>query len=297
VTLAHVRYLLDRVHDTGRKLDAILVPRSTHAAVPVRHALDCASCPVVAASPAMVRAAFVIGDDALARRGVRLIDGEITLVEPDRLRAQMHEAFGEMLAATRSESDAAVAMGLAAMGALDAQLQSRAQRVFDRLDRVTDRGAVLVIARPYHADPGICHHVGEELQAIGYPVLSIRSLPRDPVHLARLFRDDLSAGRIEDPFDIRDLLPESDNSGASERLWAARFAAAHGRLGVIDLSSFKCAQDAPTYAPMHSLFERAGTVRCNLHDLDETRPATSLRLRLQTFAHAMQEKGLRPWSL
>ncbi len=296
VTLAHVSHLLTNVHDAGRPLDAIVVPRTTHAATPVKHALDCASCPVVAAAPAMVRAAFASGDDALARRGIHLVDGAVDLADHERLRAQMHTSFGGLLEATRAESDEAVARGLAAMRALDVQLQSRAASVLDALDGHSSRGAVLVIARPYHADPGICHRVGEELQSLGYPVLTIRSLPREPERLTRLFGADVASGLIEDPFDIRDLLPESDNSGASERLWAARFAASHGRLGVLDLSSFKCAQDPPTYASMRALFDRAGTIRCNLHDLDETRPITSLRLRLKTFAHALGEKGLHAWS-
>ena len=69
-----------------------------------------------------------------------------------------------------------------------------------------------------------------------------------------------------------------------------------GTLGVVDLSSFKCAQDAPTYAPVRSLLASAGVPYCALHDLDETRPRVSLRMRLRTFASAMQARGLAPWS-
>jgi predicted nucleotide-binding protein (sugar kinase/HSP70/actin superfamily) len=296
VTLAHVEHLVSRVHDAGAPLDALYVPRATHAATPVRHTLDCASCPVVAAAPAMVRAGYVLADDALAPRGIRLIDEPLTLSDPSALRAQLFSAFGELLAVSRAQSDAAVACGLAAMRALDTALQTRAAAVLARLAREPALGAVLVVARPYHADPGINHRVGEELAALGYPVLTVRSLPRDEAVLSRWMRAPLAAGTIEDVFDVRDLLPESDNSGASERLWAARIAAGHGRLGVLDLGSFKCAQDAPTYAPMRALFADARVVRCNLHDLDETRPAVSLRMRLRTFAHALRGRGMAPWS-
>jgi predicted nucleotide-binding protein (sugar kinase/HSP70/actin superfamily) len=99
-----------------------------------------------------------------------------------------------------------------------------------------------------------------------------------------------------DPFDTRDLHPEMDNSGGAERLWAARIAARHGSLGVLDLSSFKCAQDPPTHTSIRAVLGAARVPHCLLHDLDETRPRTSLRLRLRTFVHAMRERGLGPWT-
>lgn len=299
VSLAHVHYLLHRVHDAGRRLDVLFVPRFTHALTPVRHTVDSASCPVVTASPALVRAAFAVASNALQQRGIVLLDPTVTVTDPELLRTQMFEAFRDILDITRDESDAAVAEGMAAMRRLDCHLQKRARAVLDAIERSASigsgLGAVLVLCRPYHADPGIHHHVGDELQALGYPVLTIRSIPRDLDYLSKLFSTDLSSGLIEDPYDIRDLLPECDNSGASERLWAARFAARHGRLGVVDLSSFKCAQDAPTFVPIRQLFDSAGVVSCSLHDLDETRPVVSLRMRLRTFAHALREKGLMPW--
>ena len=110
-------------------------------------------------------------------------------------------------------------------------------------------------------------------------MLTPRSLPR--------------RGRL----DIQELSPECVNSGAAERLWAARFAAQHERLGVIDLSSFRCGQDVPLAAPVRELCETTGTPLAILHDLDETRPVAALRLRLETFAHAMRARGLGPTPL
>lgn len=292
VTLAHVHHLLHRVHDRGRRLDALFVPRVTHAVTPVRHAADCASCPVVAASPALVRASF--GADALSERGIALLDPEVALSQPERLRSQMFSAFRALLGMSRDESDAAVDAGVAAVRRFEARLHARAGALLSASSQ--GRGAVLVLARPYHADPGLSHHVGAELQSLGYPSMSTRAIPRDESWLRRIMSDELRRGVIADPFDVRDLLPECDNSGGGERLWAARVAARHGGLGVLDLSSFKCAQDAPTYAPVRSLLSEAGAAYCALHDLDETRPRISLRMRLRTFVKTMQERGLGPWS-
>ncbi|MFO0608978.1 MAG: BadF/BadG/BcrA/BcrD ATPase family protein [Polyangiales bacterium] len=284
--LAHVHHLVER-----GGFDALLVPRVTRATTCVRHAVDCASCPVVAASPALVRAAF---EAAVAARGARLLDPELDLARPDLLAAQLHGSLGELLGTTRDESDRALDVARRAAARFDNALQARGRVV---LDGARDgRGAVLILARPYHVDPGVCHHVGAELAALGYPSLSIRALPRDEAYLAARFADDLARGAIADPFDVRDLLPEADNSGGAERLWGARFAARHGVLGVLDLSSFKCAQDAATAAPVARLLREADVPTCALHDLDETRPRVSLRMALQTFAHAMRRRGLRPWT-
>jgi predicted CoA-substrate-specific enzyme activase len=289
VSLAHVKHLL---HGRRGRLDALFLPRVTRAVTPVRHAVDCASCPVVAAAPAMVRAAFFEGSSPLARDAV-LLDPELSLAEPGRLAAQLHEAFGPLLGATRAQSDEALERALTAARAFEAALQARGRALLEAL--TPGRGAVLVLSRPYHLDPGLCHRVSSEVQALGYPTLGIQALPRDRSWLTELFRQDLDAGAIADPFDTRDLHPEMDNSGGSERLWAARIAARHGALGVVDLSSFKCAQDAPTHAPIRRLLGAARVPHCTLHDLDETRPRTSLRLRLRTFLHAMRERGLGPW--
>jgi predicted nucleotide-binding protein (sugar kinase/HSP70/actin superfamily) len=42
-----------------------------------------------------------------------------------------------------------------------------------------------MLGRPYHNDPGLNHSVLEEFQALGYPILSMRSLPRTGVRSTR----------------------------------------------------------------------------------------------------------------
>ena len=54
-----------------------------------------------------------------------------------------------------------------------------------------DRIAILMIGRPYHLDPGLNHSIPEEFQLLGYPVLSIRSVPKDEAWLSRYFEEDL----------------------------------------------------------------------------------------------------------
>ena len=60
------------------------------------------------------------------------------------------------------------------------------------------RSACCCSGGPYHLDPGLHHGVPDEYQALGYPILSIRSIPKDPKWLARFFKDDLERGFVDD---------------------------------------------------------------------------------------------------
>ncbi|MCC6994649.1 MAG: hypothetical protein IT370_08580 [Deltaproteobacteria bacterium] len=275
VALAHVHHLLAR-HDAGHRLDAMLMPHFTHALTQVTGTVDSASCPVVAGVPALVRASF---GEALAARGIMLLDPVVRITARAEVEVAMHEALAPLTGTSREVSDAAVAAGYQALAEVQARLTELGTQVVDDLDAGRRNAAVVVLLRPYHVDPGLSHRLGEELQALGWAVLTPRSLPR--------------RGRL----DVQELSPECVNSGAAERLWAARFAAQHERLGVIDLSSFRCGQDVPLAAPVRELCETTATPLAILHDLDETRPVAALRLRLQTFAHAMRARGLGPTPL
>jgi hypothetical protein len=88
--------------------------------------------------------------------------------------------------------------------------------------------------------------VPDEYQALGYPILSIRSIPKDPQWLARFYKDDLDRKFIDTPLSVQDVWPENYSTNSVQKVWAAKFAARHPNVVVLDLSSFKCGHDAPT---------------------------------------------------
>ena len=132
---------------------------------------------------------------------------------------------------------------------------------------------MLVLCRPYHADPGLHHGIPEEMQSLGYPIVSIRSIPKDPAWLARYFKEDVAKGRLTDPLDLSDVWPENYSTNSVMKVWAARFAARHPNIALLDLSSFKCGHDAPTYGLIDSIVKASGTPRLVLHDIDANKPA------------------------
>ena len=51
------------------------------------------------------------------------------------------------------------------------------------------------------------------------------------------------------------------------------FAARHPNVVVLDLSSFKCGHDAPTYGLIDSIIETSKTPYAALHDIDANKPS------------------------
>ena len=47
--------------------------------------------------------------------------------------------------------------------------------------------------------------------------------------------------------------------------------------------------DQPTYTPVQQIVERSGTLFFSFQDLDSTKPAGSVKIRVETIAHYMQK--------
>jgi predicted nucleotide-binding protein (sugar kinase/HSP70/actin superfamily) len=147
-----------------------------------------------------------------------------------------------------------------------------------------------VLARPYHMDPGIGHEIEVDLQAYGYSMLWAQYLPIDADILEWMFRADIDAGHIASPLDIADVWPSSYSANTNEILWAAKFAARMPWITcVIRLSSYECGMDQPTYSPVQQIVEQSGTLFFSFQDLDSTKPAGSVKIRVETIAHYLEK--------
>jgi predicted nucleotide-binding protein (sugar kinase/HSP70/actin superfamily) len=57
------------------------------------------------------------------------------------------------------------------------------------------------------------------------------------------------------------------------------------RDSAIRLSSYECGMDQPTYSPVQQIVESSGTLFFSFQDLDATKPAGSVNIRVETIAH------------
>ena len=130
---------------------------------------------------------------------------------------------------TAEEPAAAVEAGYRALTGFNARLRRKGREVLEWCARA-NRGCLMVLARPYHMDPGIGHEIEVDLQASGYPVLWAQYFPID---------DDLMR-------------------------WA--------------------------FGPdMQQIVERSGTLFFSFQDLDSTKPAGSVKIRVETIAHYLEK--------
>lgn len=286
VSQAHLHNLLFHKHKPEKPLNYIFFPILTHIPSGLKSVVDNACCPIVSGAPEVMKAAFTKENNFFAERGISYLDPALTLNEPTLFKKQMFNAFGELLGVTEDENDWAVEQGWKALERLDQNLQEKGKKILD--DAETDNKMVLLlIGRPYHSDPGLNHNVLDEFQVLGYPVLSMRSLPRDPEYLNKLFKKDLEAGVISSPLEVTDVWPENYSANSAQKVWAAKFAARHPNIAVLDLSSFKCGHDAPTYGIIDKIIGTSGTPYSALHDIDANKPGGSIKIRVKTYAHSL----------
>jgi predicted nucleotide-binding protein (sugar kinase/HSP70/actin superfamily) len=273
VAQAHVHELIFQKH-AQRKLDYIFFPCITHMPTFVAGTQDSTSCPIVAGVPKVMRAAFTKEVDFFAKHGIEYVDPAATLNEPTYFARQMFETWGPRLSITEDESDHACREGWKALRLFDEEMERRGLEILERLEAENKVG-VLLLGRPYHLDPGLHHGVPDEYQALGYPILTIRSIPKDEAWLARWFQEDLQRGFVESPLSVADVWPENYSTNSVQKVWAAKFAARHPNVVVLDLSSFKCGHDAPTYGLIDNILDSSGTPASALHDIDANRAARS----------------------
>src|SRR5690606_1873584 len=289
VVQAHVHNLLFEKHDParGRPLNYVFFPILTHVPSFTVDTMDTTSCPIVAGTPDVIKAAFTKEIDFFAERGIEYVDPALSFVEPNLLKRRMFLAWKDRLGITEDESDFACAEGLRALDVFEKDLEEKGRAILETVES-EDRIAILVLNRPYHSDPGLNHGIPEEFQILGYPILSIRSIPKDREYLDRYFKDDLAKGKIKTPLELNHVWPENYSANSAQKVWGAVFAAHHPNVAVLDLSSFKCGHDAPTYGLIDTILHTSKTPTAALHDLDANKPGGSIKIRVKTYAHSLR---------
>ena len=287
VAQAHVHNLLFHHHlpEEKKPLHYILFPILTHVNNFMVATMDNASCPIVAGAPEVMKAAFTKEQDFFGTRGIEYLDPALSFVEPTLMAKRLFDMFGPRFGITEDENDHACKEGWNALTAFDRDVQEKGRAILETVE-AEDRVAILMIGRPYHSDPGLNHGIPEEFQVLGYPILSVRSIPKDVEYLNRYFKAEVERG--QSPLDLNDVWPENYSVNSSQKVWAAKFASRHPNVVVLDLSSFKCGHDAPTYGLIDSIIGASATPYAALHDIDANKPGGSIKIRVKTYAHSLK---------
>jgi activator of 2-hydroxyglutaryl-CoA dehydratase/predicted nucleotide-binding protein (sugar kinase/HSP70/actin superfamily) len=284
IGIPHVHDLLVHKHSAREPLHYIFFPMIDSLPTFLDGVVDSRACPTVTATPEAVKAAFTKESNLFAAAGLEFLDTFLNFAEPALLARQMYAQFGGPLDLSRGENDRACRVAWDHHAAFWARLREEARRVLEGLEREDGIGVVL-LSRPYHHDPGVCHEIPAELQKLGFPVFTADVLPRDPERLARLFGDEVRQGELPSALSVADVWKNAYSENTNRKVWAAKYTARHPNLVALELSSFKCGHDAPIYSVVEEIVETSGTPYFAFKDVDENKPAGSIRIRVETITY------------
>jgi predicted nucleotide-binding protein (sugar kinase/HSP70/actin superfamily) len=286
IGIAHVHNLLT-VKSQHKPLNVIFFPMIDVLHSPLVNLTGINACPTVTATPETVKAAYTKENDVFAAAGVKYLSPILNFTDRSLLAYQMFQAWEPVLAVSRAENERAIEAGWQALGEYEKSIRRRARQVLDQLER-EDRIGIVMLGRPYHHDPGLNHEIMDEFQKLGYPIFSQNTLPLDEDLLERLFGEEVRAGAIKHPLDINDVWKNSYSASTNHKIWAAKFTARHPNLVALEVSNFKCGHDAPIYGVIEGIIEKSGTPYFCFKDLDENKPAGSIRIRVETIDYFLR---------
>jgi predicted CoA-substrate-specific enzyme activase len=286
IGIPHVYNLIFQKHQK-KPLNTIFFPMIDTLHQPLKNCSASSACPTVTATPDAVKAAFTKESDIFAENGIKYLDPILNIHDAKLFGLQMWQTWGPILGVSEDENERAMQTAFKAFEEYDAGLKRRAREVLDQLER-DNRLGIVMLGRVYHHDPGLNHEIMEEFQKLGYPVFSQSYLPMDEDLLDRLFGEEVRAGTITHPLDIKDVWKNAYSASTNIKIWAAKFTARHPNLVALEVSNFKCGHDAPIYTVIEDIIENSGTPYFAFKDLDENKPTGSIKIRVETIDYFLK---------
>jgi len=177
-----------------RKIDILLSPMIYSLPSFLRgHVADTLACPRVMAAPENIKAGFIKEKDVFAEQGIHHVAPMVYLADPRIVPKQLYESLKDVLPGlTLEETRNAVQEGYQALHAFNETMAKAGREILEGCAKL-DTPCLLILARPYHMDPGIGHEIEVDLQAYGYPILWAQHFPTDSDLLEWAFGEDLRA--------------------------------------------------------------------------------------------------------
>lgn len=286
IGIPHIHNLVYKIHKK-KKIDYIYFPIVDTMPSDLNFAQQHHACPTVTATAEASKAAFIKESDIFKENGIEFINTYLYMTETKLCTKQMYDEWAPKLGLSEAENEKAVNEGYKALERYTQNMRKHARKALDELENENKIG-IVVLARPYHNDPGLNHEILEEFQKLGYPVFNQDALPTDDDTLEKLFGDEVKAGLIKGPMDVGDVWKNSYSENTTRKVWAAKFTARHPNLVALELSSFKCGHDAPIYTVVEEIVSNSGTPYFSFKDIDENKPSGSIKIRVETIHYFLK---------
>ena len=282
---------VSHIHDlifSSKKVDYIYYPTFINLKEDFVNTVGSYACPTVQSASNICKAAFTKETNEFNKKNITYIDDTINFLEPNFVVKQLYTTFAPHFSLGKEENALAAKEAFKALDNYFEELKMNSRKILHNLVK-NNKVGLLMLGRPYHNDPGLNHGILDLIQQQGYPILSMESLPDNEQELEMLFREDIRAGRISHPKEISDVYANAYSSNTNLKMWAAKYAARHPNLAVIDLSNFKCGMDAPIYNVVEGILEATKTPFFTFHYIDENKPSGSINIRVETIAYALKK--------
>lgn len=249
-------HVLDLI-DQG--VDHIFYPQVVYEQ-PEGAALSSFNCPIVTGYPEVIRSSM----DPQRNHGVPLHTPVLTFRDRKLLAKGVWRALAP-LGAVRQGFARAFDRALDELARVRRAQQVHGQQLVHEAQQ-HQRRAVLLIGRPYHIDRYINHGIPEMLADLGVDVLTTEMVPTDG------------------PLDGLQVLTQW---AFPNRLYhAARYAARHPHVEVVQINSFGCGPDAMAIDEVAAILREVGK-KLTVVRVDETASPGSIRLRLRTLIETL----------
>lgn len=268
----------------------ICFPMITHLESMVTNTLGNNACVIQMGTPEVVEAAFTKGRNHFKDAQVEFWKPLVRMDRRAEALGNLYEYFATEFGVTEAESNYAAECGYGAMEQYLTDLRTQGTAVINQLVD-EDQIGILFIGHPYHHDIGLNHGILQEFSKAGFPVLCIESLPVTSDFLVPLFGN--SPMETSDSSEITDVWQRNFNRNTNLKIWAAKVAARHPNLAVVDMSSFKCGHDAPTYSYVDRILDASETPHFLFHDMDQNKPSSTIKIRIQSIEYFLKEEHQR----
>lgn len=279
VAPAHIYNLLNRDDVTH-----ICFPRISQLDSHIDNTRGDAACVIQMGTPEIVDAVFTRYTNFFEEKNITYWKPFVSMNSRKETAGMLYEYFKDELQLTKREHKKAIQDAYRAQQRFSTSMQERGRQILD--DLVTRRKiGILMLGHPYHYDPGLNHGILDDLQNKGYPIITIDSLPRQKAFLTHYFDKGETANRIDDVWS------RNFNRNINYKVWAARIAARHPNLAVVDLSSFKCGFDACTYGVLDKILDATETPHFLFHDIDQNKPKATFTIRVDTIDYYLKREA------
>jgi predicted nucleotide-binding protein (sugar kinase/HSP70/actin superfamily) len=243
--------------------------------------VDSMTCTVAAVMPEVVHAAFTMEGDTFRGNNAEFLRPFLSMENEESFAACMTGFFASRIHASPKDFRRAANTAWRVQAEVMRRIRAEASDCLRRLEAESRLGVVM-LGRPYHMDRALNHGILDALHAMHVPIFTAETLPRDAETLRRVFG-------AEEPSCVRDVWPNPYSENSSRKMWAAKYVARHPNLIAVELSSFKCGHDAPTYSIVRDMMAAAGKPLFSFLDLDENTPRSSLNIRVETIGHFLRQ--------